>query len=228
VPVTLGNVTFDEKHTSVEERLDEVGGRDERAIEITGILIGASSVAAVNSELDAVLAASSARDFAAALSIRPGRRLWVRRERFVRDVSEEKLVGSFKLGLRAKDPFEESTSVTTAVWPVSSSDTTKTMNSAGNTFAKPIIMLVATGTVVDPTFSDGIRTMGYSGTVGDGSTLVFDAAAGTVTLNGADVTPYVMGEFPRVDPEGTTLTYSDHASSSHTASVVVAYRDRWW
>ncbi len=226
--VTLGSVTFDDNHTSIEEKLDEVGGRDEKEIEITGMIVGESTVAAVDAKLDDIVDASSAWDYSAVLSIRTGRRLWVRRERFAREVSEGKLVGSFKLGLRAKDPFEESTSVTTTPWAVTSSGATKAVSSSGNAFAKPVITLVATGDVVDPAFSDGTRTMAYSGTVGDGLTLVFDAMAGTAMVDGQDVMPYVTGEFPRVEPEGTTLTYTDDVSSSHTASVTVAFRDRWW
>ena len=75
---------------------------------------------------------------------------------------------------------------------------------------------------------DGTRTLAYSGTVADGESLVLDSAAGTASLNGQDVTPYTSGVFPRVAPEGTTLTYVDDATSSHTASVTVAFRDRWW
>jgi hypothetical protein len=55
-----------------------------------------------------------------------------------------------------------------------------------------------------------------------------DGRSGVVTLEGADVTPYTSGEFPRIAPEGTTLTYEDDAASSHTAAVTVAFRDRWW
>ena len=43
--VTLDSVTFDESHTSIEEKLDEVGGRDEKEIEITGMIVGESTSA---------------------------------------------------------------------------------------------------------------------------------------------------------------------------------------
>lgn len=226
--MTLGSFTFDDAHTKAHEEYEEVGGREQRAIEISGMVAGKATVADIEAELDAILDAASLEDYGAELSLRSGRRLNVRRLTFKRDVAADSLLGAFVLRLESKEPFEESTSVTSAPWSISASGAQKAVSSSGNVFAEPTITLVASGDVVSPSFSDGTRTMAYAGTVEDGSTLVFDAAAGTVKLDGEDVTPYTTGEFVRVEPEGTTLTYTDDASSSHTASVTVAYRDRWW
>ena len=38
--IVLGSVTFDETHTTVRERFEEVGGRDARAIDISGVIVG--------------------------------------------------------------------------------------------------------------------------------------------------------------------------------------------
>ena len=41
--ITLGPVTFDDSTTAVKEKLEEVGGRDERRITISGIVTGLST-----------------------------------------------------------------------------------------------------------------------------------------------------------------------------------------
>ncbi len=226
--ITLGPVTFDDAHTTVREKLEEVGGRNERSITVSGAIVGQSSVSAIEAQIDAILDAASVEDFSAELSLRSGRRLFVRRNEFSREVQSEALVGAFTLELEAKDTFEESTSITTVNWTVTTSGETQAASSAGTVYAKPNISLVATGTIVDPSFSDGSRTISFSGTVQDGETLVLDAATASATLEGSDVTPYTSGLFPRISPEGVTLTYVDDAGSSHTAQVTVTYRDRWW
>lgn len=132
------------------------------------------------------------------------------------------------LSLDAPDPFEESATVRSYPWPVTSSGASKAVPGGGNVFALPTISLVAAGNVTNPSFSDGTRTLTSWGTVGNGKTLVFDGPAGVVRLDGQDVTPYTTGLFPRIAPGGTTLTFADDASSSHTAAVVVTVRDRWW
>ncbi len=226
--ITLGSVTFDEAHTMVQEKQEEVGGGNERAITISGMIVGESSVAAIVAQLDAILDAASVGDYGAELSLRAGRRLFVQRETFEQEVSAKPLGGSFTLTLKAKDAIEESTTLTTVNWGISASGATQAATANGNVFSEPKITLVATGTVVNPSFGDGTRTLSYSGTVADGETLVFDGAGRVVTLEGVDVTPYTTGLFPRVSPEGTTLTYTDDAASSHTATVTVVFRDRWW
>ncbi len=226
--ITLGSLTFDEARTTVAESHEEVGGRNERAIVIKGVIVGKTTVAAIHAELDAILDTASVEDYSVELSLRAGRRLNVRRSAFFREVNGEQLVGSFTLELGAKNAFEEATAETSTNWPITASGATLNQTAAGNVYAEPKITLVATGAVVNPTFSDGTRTIAYSGTIADGETLIFDAAARIATLEGVDVTPYTTGVFPRVSPESTVLTYTDDASSSHTATVTVAFRNRWW
>ena len=226
--ITLGNVTFDRAHTTVREKHEEVGGRNARRIEITGLIVGKHSIEDIEAEFDAVLDAASADGYTAELSLREERRLWVQRTTFVRGVSRETLVGSFTLGLDARDPFEESTTLEAVPWSITASGATTSVASGGNVFSVPTITLAASGDVINPSFSDGTRTLTYWGTVEDGQTLVLDGPAAVVTLEGEDVTPYTTGVFPRIAPEGAVLTYSDDDSSSHTALVTVAFRDRWW
>lgn len=226
--VTLGPITFDDAYTTVSDKLEEVGGRNERRIKVSGMIVGQNAVAAIESQIDAILDAASAEDYSAELSLRSGRRLWVRRNEFSREVKSESLVGAFTLELEAKDTFEESTSLTTVNWTITASGQTQAASSSGTVYAKPKLSLVASGTIVDPIFSDGTRTLSFSGTVQDSETLVLDAETSSAALEGVDVTPYTSGLFPQISPAGTTLTYTDDAGSSHTAQVTVTYRDRYW
>lgn len=226
--ITLGSITFDEGLTQVQEKYEEVGGRDERIVTISGILTNESSVADIDALLDAILDAASVEDFTAELSLRSGRRLFVRRNAYSRSIARDARTGSFTLELKAEIPFEESTALTSVPWTVTASGDTQAATGGGTAFSLPILTLVASGTIVNPSFSDGTRIISYSGTVADGETLVFDAVQNVVTLEGLDVTPYTSGLCPYISPEGTTLMYTDDAASSHTASVTLDFRDRWW
>jgi len=228
MPITLGSVTFDELNTTVREKLEEVGGRNERRITLTGLLLGESTVADIEARLDAMLDAASLEDYSGVLSLRAGRRLLVRRDAFKRELRPEELVGAFTLDLSARDPFEESIAETLLNWIIAASGATLNAAALGTMDAKPVITLTATGTLIDPAVSDGTRTIAFSGTVPNGQSLVLDAPAGKVTLAGADVTPYTTGDFPRIAPEGTTLTFTDATGSSHTATATVRFRSRWW
>jgi len=226
--VTLGSVTFDEAGTTVREKLEEVGGRNERRITLSGLVLNEATPAAIEARLDAILDAASLEDYSGILNLRAGRRLLVRRDAFKRELRPDELVGAFTLELAARDPFEESAAETLITWTIAASGATQVVTPLGTTDAHPLITLVAGGTLIDPALSDGVRTMTFTGTVATGQSLIFDSAAGRVTLAGDEVTPYTTGEFPRLAPEGTTLTYTDAIGSSHTANATIVFRSRWW
>lgn len=226
--ITLGNYAFDPAHTAVRETHQEVGGRRERVVEINGVIVGASTPAAIEARLDAILSASASDAYTAALSLREGRRLFVRRTEFERHVSQDALTGAFVLKLHARDPIEESIVADTVNWTVQASGSTVVLATEGTAPAPLSISLYAMGDVVSPAFDDGERTITYDGTVPDGSTLIFDGVTQRAVLDGEDVTPYTQGLFPCADPAGSTLRYTDAAASSHHANVTVVYRDRWW
>lgn len=228
MPVALGSVTFDEANTTVREKLEEVGGRNERRIMLAGLVLGEDTVAAIEARLDAMLDAASLEDYTGVLSLRAGRRLLVRRDAFKRELRPEELVGAFTLELSARDPYEESSAESSTSWSIAASGATKSVASSGTSDARPIIALTASGALINPALSDGVRTLTFYGTVSSGKVLTVDAAAGKVTINATDVTPYTSGQFPRIAPEGTTLTYTDATGSSHTASGTIRFRDRWW
>ncbi len=226
--ITLNGLVLDEMLTSVREQHEEAGGRDARLVELAGLLHRETSVAALEARLDAVLDAASAVDYSAALSIRPGRRLMVRRAAFRREIQRDSLVGAFTLKLEARDPFEEAESITEAEWPIAASPAVLVVASGGSAFALPRLRLTAAGILIRPAVSDGAHCLEYDGIVNEGSILEFDTARARATLDGEDVTPYTRGAFPRLEPGETTLTYTDEPASAHQAAATVAFRDRWW
>ncbi len=226
--ILLNSYNFDEAHTAVEEQLEEIGGKDARTFTISGLIVGKSSVEAIQDELDTILDEASKHDAGATLSLRSGREFNVERLQFECGIQPEELVGSFKLKLSAPDPFELASTPTTDVWNVTASGQTRQETGGGNAESLPKISIVASGDVIDPKIDDGTRSMQYSGTVAAGETLVIDAAQRTATLEGEDVLPYMTGDFPLISPEGTTLTYTDDPASSHTATVTVEFKNRWW
>ena len=226
--ITLGDLAFDPAHTAAREAHQEVGGRRERVVEINGLIAGESTAAAIEARLDAILNAAVADGYTAVLTLREGRRLFVRRTEFERRVSTEALTGSFVLKLHARDPFEESIAAQSVNWDIQASGSTTQLTSAGTAAAQTRISLFALDDVVNPAFDDGEHTIAYNGTVPDGSTLVLDGVAQRATLDGEDVTPYTEGLFPCIEPSGTTLLYTDDAASSHNANVTIVYHDRWW
>lgn len=226
--IMLGNIALDEAYTAVQERFEEVGGRDARIVRLTGLIVGAHTLDDIEARLDAVLDAASQEDYAAALIIRPGRRLFVRRTEFTREVSRATLTGSFVLQLEARNPFEESVALRIEPWAIETSGASLHLSAAGNASAQPVITVTALEDLVHPALADGERAIVYEGLVPAGAELLFHAADRTVTLNGSDVTPYALGLFPRIAPEGSTLTYTDAPESAHRAAAVIAWRDRWW
>lgn len=226
--IELNGVLFDPQYTAVEEKLEEVGGRNARSVVIRGLIAAASSLAEIEAALDAILEAASVDDYNAPLSLREGRRLWVRREAFAREVDGARLVGSFTLKLAARLPFEESEALHAEPWTIAENGAEIVLATTGNLFAQPVVTLVPSDTLVRPALSDGTRTITYDGTVAAARTLVFDAPNGRVTLDGDDVTPYTEGEFPRIGPGEATLVSTGESPGTHAAAATVAYRDRWW
>jgi len=225
--ITLGPVTFDPRATHVREQLEEVGGRDERRILISGIVSGLPTREGIEARLDAIVQAASAEDWTAALSLRPGRRLWVRRDAYRREVDAAGRTGSFELKLGARDPFEESVDEAAIAWTIEGDGAMRPLETEGNAPARPVVTLVAATDLVCPGLDDGERRIVYDGVAAAGSVVVFDSAAGRALLDGEDVTPYAFGAFPLVAPGGATLTYQGDAGAAHEAAGTIVYRHRW-
>ena len=226
--ITLGAITFDPARTRVREKHAETGGHLGRHIEISGTVLAENAPEEVEAALDAILAAASNEDFTAALSLRDGRRLFVRRAGFTREVCRDSRAGAFVLDLESRDPFEEAAIGYSLPWAITASGATKSCPTLGNAPTAPVFHVGASGTLVNPGFSDGARTIRYWGSINPATTLTFDGAARKVIRDGLDATAYTTGEFPAIFPGNTTITYTDDPASSHQLNVFVVYADRWW
>ncbi len=225
--ITVGAYTFDTRTTVVHEAYEEVGGRQTRAIRITGLLRGAPDEAALIDTLDNITKAVF-ENAPVMVSIRPCRRFQARREAFSRELNGRTITGQFTLDLRAETAWEESTTLHESEWIIGMSGDELDLENSGNDNACPIITLTAEDFLITPAISDGTRTLTYEGNVASGETLIIDGENRVVTLDGADVTGYTTGDFPQLAPGDTTLTYIDDPGSSHLVSANVAHRDRWW
>jgi len=225
--ILLDSLTLDPHSTGVREQLEEVGGRRERRVTLSGLVQGLAHREQVEAMLDNIAAAASQSDFGCALSLRPGRRLWVRRDQFVREVGEWPVTGSYTLRLLARDPVEESLEEESASDSFSALPHGVALNIGGNAPAPLRITLEAGSDLAEPSFSDGERTMVYDGLVLEGHTMIVDGAAGRVWLEGEDITPYMQGPFPRPEPGNATLTL-DALSDAPAGGLTIAWRNRWW
>ncbi len=225
--ISVGGQVFDAASTVAREEYEMVGGRQTRAIRITGLVRGATDLAELIETLDSI-AQSASETVPAEVSLREGRRLFARREGFSRELNARSRVGCFVLDLRADDAWEESEALHDAAWDIGFSGATIELANSGNVAAMPVVTLTAESDLELPTLGDGTRVLTYEGTVPGGATLVFDSALRRVLLDGVDVTPYTTGDFPQLTPGNNTLEYTGDPSGSHFASGVVAFRDRWW
>lgn len=225
--IDVGGYQLDNAYTAVREEYEVVGGRQTRAIQITGLLRGTGNLAGLIEALDGIAQAVS-ETVPTEIVLRAGRRLFARRERFAREVGSRALVGHFVLELRADDAWEESAVEKEFEWEIGLSGATLDLTNDGNAEAMPAIGLEAEGVLVTPAVGDGTRTLTYEGTVPNGATLIIDSVLRRVLLDDLDVTPYTSGDFPVLEPGLTTLEYTDDPASSHLVSATVRYRDRWW
>ena len=226
--ISVGGYVFNTRTTVVREQYEQVGGKQTRAIRVTGLLRGAADEAGLIAALDGVTLAVSA-DAPVAVSLRPGRRMLARREGFVREVNGAHAYGTVCAGpARRNGVGGVGDAARGAVDHRAVGRRPLDVVNQGNANAAPVIALTAEDVLITPAVSDGVRTLTYGGNVDSGSTLVFDGEAREARLDGALVTGYTSGEFPLLAPGETTLTYTDDPGSSHLVTGSVTHRDRWW
>ncbi len=225
--ITLGTLSLDERYVAVKERFEEVGGRDERRVELTGLVSDVSTVAGIEARLEEILREASTNRSWTTFSVRAGRRLWVRRLSYEREVQRGRKTGVFKLVLEVRDFFEESDTETVVTWEAFSGSTREFASSG--TGATPIsAVIVPEVDVTSWALSDGTNTLSAQGVFAAGVAIRVDGVARKVWVGEREITGYVEGTFPEVRPEGTTLTYTDSDEGAHAAAITVSYRDRWW
>ncbi|HOJ33363.1 MAG TPA: hypothetical protein PKY35_05010 [Candidatus Hydrogenedentes bacterium] len=226
--IKLNDYRFDPATIQIKDQIEEIGGRNRRRITLSGIIADKPTVEEVEQVLDAIYYAASHTTYDNELSLREGRRLWVRCCAGTRRVGMEIGFGAFELLLESRDLTEESIAIEQQIWAIASSGATFALSTIGSAPALPTIVLTAAASLVAPSFSDGERRIVFPGTVSPGATLCLDASQGKVILNTTDVTPYVVGKFPRIVSPETVWTYSDESSTNPVGEAVISYHHRWW
>ncbi len=225
---TLGDYTFRSDSTRVLSDLRYVEDRLRRQVEIVGLLSEFAThddFAAELSELDTAVEAFC--NGSATLTLTEGRQLSGSVLRYRKTVDELERSVTFRLIVLSEDRFERSIELHEENLAIDASGDAIVLANAGTADSLPELTLSAIGALINPSVSDGLRTLIYQGTLSPGDALALDSDAHTATLNGGNALAAVSGDWPRLAPGETTLTYTDQAGSSHSATLLVQYRDYW-
>lgn len=224
--ITLGSYTFDEARTEAVQWIEEVGGREQRRVTLSGIVEGDSLADSVAARMLDVAAACSPDSYETPLYLRPERRLMVRRIAYKQTITGNPPLGSFEITLEAADRFEESVYVSQVTAYGAIDGVTRDLENQGAAPAPLTIQITPRDPILNPRVSDGVRTIAYEGTLPAGSVLVLDGESAAAHRDGEEAMPFVTGLFPLVAPAMTTVTfYADDASA---ADVQYTFRQRWW
>ncbi len=228
MPITLNGHVFDPALTKAHEYITESAGGRSRTVKVSGVIADRDTVEELETALDAVYHSASRNAYDNELSLREGRRLWVRCIGAERRIGMDTRIGMFELILEALDLTEESVSLAQHSWTIEQHLATRLLATSGTAPALPVIALTAIEPLVAPRLSDGVRTLAYSGTIPAGNTLRIDANRARAFLNDEDITPYIEGDFPKIDPPTTSLVFDTDPQNMPVAQGIVEYRHRWW
>lgn len=217
---------FSPAEIGVIDRLERDAAGPVRRITCCGLLRPAWLAASPPSRVDALAATLMAAPGPVPLSFRPGRRLWVRPRRVVREVRPEG--AAFRLEFDAVDPREEDIEPSTLDWSVSAWGETLTVEIPGTAPASFSFRIAARGLLNAPALGDGVRTIRWMGAMNPGDVLELDGVARTARLNGAPADALLAGDWPLAGPGNTSLRFEDDVDGDHLADIRVAWRNRWW
>jgi len=225
----IGAFTFPVRSTAVDVRTRLVEGRARKLIRVDTILLGSGTLTEFLGDVGVLEGEIERFDRGeATLSITEGRYHEGRRLSVQRTLDEDAKFAAFEILLITEDIHERSTALHEVAKMITASGDRVAVSQAGNTRSRPRMTLTAVGDLVRPSVSDGERTMTFEETLSAGSSLVLDSDLQTAVLAGEEnVLAKMSGSFGLLGPGETTITYSDDAASSHSGSLLVAYRDTW-
>ncbi|NLV41285.1 MAG: hypothetical protein GXY15_08670 [Candidatus Hydrogenedentes bacterium] len=225
----IGALELDPALTAAKETRERREDGWHRLIALTGLPPLAATAAIREAFLDTLWAAAApGGDAPVSVSLRTGRAFAAHALRLTRENLRGGGEGAFSALLEALTPWEEAETASTAPWGIAAQGAILAVPCSGTLDAPLTLAFTASGTVYFPSFTDGARTLSFSGTVPGGKTLLLDGPREKAWLDGADVTGQCAGAFPRIGPgPATTLQYLDDPDSSHTGSAALSWRDRW-
>ena len=227
--IRIGDLTLSDESVAVHERRDTDPDLPARTIRITGSVGDAGTPAELESRLDNIARAAIGGDTGlVALGLRPGRSLAARLQRLDREVHRTAREAVFTALFTSDQAFEEADAETRVSSTVQAWGAALPLENGGSAASSVHIQFTASGMILTPAFDDGVRRLTFSGAMSAGQVLVIDGAARRVTLNGADVTAQVQGDYPQLGPGTTTLRFYDDFDGAHQGEVLVRWRARWW
>lgn len=226
---SVGDFTFPERRTVVTVRTREVLSRVRREIEIVSLFCSYASLSQLESDLEMLegeLERFDRRE--AGLRLHPGRYLMGWRRDWQKLIEPQARAASIRLLALTDDRFERSIEEHILNVSISHQNQTTQVSHTGNGWAFPRCSITATGTLINPSFSDGSRTLTCTVQLSPGETLAIDSDRRSALKNGTtNVLSQTLGEFPLLEPGGGELVYADDAASSHLGNLEIRYRDLW-
>lgn len=227
--IQIGAYTFPADQAQATVGREEALSRVRKSIRIDAILGPFDSIPAAQSEIDDLEGQLALLDQGLAdVRIHADRFYLAHRKEYERSLEERTLTASVHMVLLTDDAFERGGQIETHLLNIADGVTEIIITQDGNIDALPVLTVHALDVIVNPALSDGQRTWTYTGTLSPGDVLVADSDRRTAIRNGtANVLNQVAGDFIRLSPGVTRITWSEAASSSHQATLIIQYRSLW-
>ncbi|HDP34128.1 MAG TPA: hypothetical protein ENN29_03345 [Candidatus Hydrogenedentes bacterium] len=223
---TLGGFALEQWRAAVTEKQRYEKGRWQRHIVIRGAADTFETSAQLTEALDALAGAALAPE-PVLLRLRPERSVAVRLRGFERTRNDDAIAGAFTLELEGLTPWEEGDDIQTHEEAVVGNGAVCEIASGGSLITPLSLTFTASGLVLLPQFSDGMRTLSYAGMIPDGAALDVDSVARKVFLNGADVSSQASGEFLEIAPQPTTVSFAADEDGAQAGALALRWRERW-
>lgn len=224
--IQIAEHRFSPNEIGVIDRIEQDPAGPVRRITCCGLMRPPGLVAPPSFRMDALAASLLTSTSPLPLSLRPGRRLWARTRRLIRELRPEG--AAFRIEFDSTDPCEEDIDLSSIDWSVSAWGDTLTVEVPGTAPAPFSFRLTARATLEAPTLSDGVRTIHWMGVMDPGDVLELNGISRTARLNAIPADSLLAGDWPLAGPGNTPLRFEDDVDSNHLADIHVSWRNRWW
>lgn len=227
--IQIGAYTFPDGQAQATVCREEALSRVRKSIRIDAILGPFDSINEALAMLDDLEGQLALLDIGLAdVRIQADRFHMAHRKEYERAVDERTLTASVHIVLLTEDAFERGVQIESHHLNIADGETEIIISQAGNIDALPVLTVQAQGVIINPTVTDGQRTWTYMGTLSPGDALVVDSDQRTAILNGTvNVLNRAAGDFIRLYPDATRISWSEDVASSQQATLTIQYRSLW-